>query len=136
MKRVRASENDQDGIRLDGPGGGNRVELCSGTANQGPGISVQAGSTANTLQNNVALGNDAIDLFDENPDCGANLEEERVRDAQRAMHPLTAGPLASGAATSRPAKRPAEGPLSCAGRIGDEQPRPNPLQHSGRAFQK
>jgi hypothetical protein len=69
VKRVRASENDGDGIRLGAPGSGNRVEGCSSTANQGPGISVQAGSTANTIRRSVALGNDAVDVYDGNPNC-------------------------------------------------------------------
>jgi hypothetical protein len=69
LEQVRASENDGDGIRLAAPGSGNRIENCSGTANQGPGISVQTGSTGNTIRRNVALGNDAIDVYDGNPNC-------------------------------------------------------------------
>jgi hypothetical protein len=69
LEHVRASENDGDGIRLAAPGSGNRIERCSGTANQGPGISIQTGNTGNTILRNVALGNDAIDVYDGNPSC-------------------------------------------------------------------
>jgi hypothetical protein len=78
VKQVRASENADAGILLRAPGSGNKIEKCSGTANQGPGISVLAGNTANTVQNNVALGNDAIDLYDGNASCDADVWKKNV----------------------------------------------------------
>src|SRR5262249_40043927 len=45
LKHVHASESGQDGIRLDAPGRGNRIQSSRSTANQGPGISIQVGST-------------------------------------------------------------------------------------------
>jgi CSLREA domain-containing protein len=84
LKQVRASENTQDGIRLDGPGGGNRVEKCAGNANQGPGIAIRSSSTGNTVQRNVALGNDAVDLLDDNPDCDANVWKKNVFETRGA----------------------------------------------------
>lgn len=73
IEQVRASENDDGGIRLAAPGNGNRVENCSSTANQGPGIAVEAGSKKNTIQRNVALGADAVDLYEGNASCADNV---------------------------------------------------------------
>jgi hypothetical protein len=84
LKQVRASENAEDGIRLDGPGGGNRVEKCAGTANQGPGVAIRSGSTGNTVQGNVALGNDAVDVVDDNPDCDADVWKKNVFETRGA----------------------------------------------------
>ena len=49
---------------------------CARMANRGRDLG-QAGSTANTLQNNVALG-DAIDLFDANVACGGDTWKKNV----------------------------------------------------------
>jgi len=84
MKQVHASESGQDGIRLDAPGSRNRIESSRSTANQGPGISVQPGNTANTVQRNVALGNDAVDLFDGNDGCDADAWKKNVFENRNA----------------------------------------------------
>ena len=78
LKQVRAAENIGDGIHLGSPGGANTVTDVSGTANQGAGIYVAADSVGNTIKKNVALGSDAIDLFDANVSCGANVWKGNV----------------------------------------------------------
>lgn len=79
VQRVRAAGNTGDGIHLGAQFGvGNKIQKCSSTTNDGHGIFVAIGSTGTIVQKNVALGNDANDLFDENPGCGGNIWKQNV----------------------------------------------------------
>jgi CSLREA domain-containing protein len=78
LKHVRAAENVGDGVRVAGPGSGNTVTGVSSTANQGAGIHVDGNAVANTIKKNVALGSDAIDLFDASPACATNVWKDNV----------------------------------------------------------
>jgi hypothetical protein len=75
VKAVRADANGA-GIQLDAPGGGNTIEKCTASANNGPptgvGIAVASGNTGNVIQKNVAFFNDGFDLDDANPGCDGN----------------------------------------------------------------
>jgi CSLREA domain-containing protein len=59
--------------------GGNTVTESSTLANgtYAFGVSIDEGSSGNTVEGNVALGN-LVDLFDENEDCGGNAWSDNV----------------------------------------------------------
>ena len=78
VERVSASENDQDGIRVDGPGGGNLVELCSGMANQGPGISVRPAAPRTRCRTTSRSATTRSTLFDANVACGGDTWNKNV----------------------------------------------------------
>lgn len=67
-----SSDNDDDGIRLEGPGEGSKLRGNRARANLGAGVRLLAGSTAARIQGNAARGN-GTDLVDENPGCDANV---------------------------------------------------------------
>ncbi len=75
VKSVHADANGA-GIQLGAPGGGNTIEKCTASANNGPpsgaGIAVATGSTGNVIRKNLAYLNDGPDLDDGNPGCDGN----------------------------------------------------------------
>ena len=72
VKNNVVSDNGNDGIRLDGPGQGNKIQRNRVIGNQGNGIQVNSNSTNAQITGNEARGNDNYDLDDENGGCGAN----------------------------------------------------------------
>jgi len=79
VHKVRADGNHGDGIFLDAPGSGNKIESCATNANDGnAGIEVGVGSILNVVQKNVSLANDGRDLLENNSNCDGSMWKKNV----------------------------------------------------------
>jgi len=73
VTRVHAGGNESHGIEVFAPGGNTVVQnVMLGNGLYASGISIAQGSGGNTVRENVSAGH-IYDLFDNNPDCGANV---------------------------------------------------------------
>jgi parallel beta-helix repeat protein len=72
VKNNVVSDNGNDGIRLEGPGQGNKIQGNQVIGNQDNGIQVNSNSTNAQIKGNEARGNDNYDLDDESGGCGSN----------------------------------------------------------------